>query len=149
MGMTANTNTSPNEGSPADPRAAPAESPSTPGERPWQSRRKHARHTMEIHVEVFELGDGGVPVREWSCRTMDISRGGLGLTSDRMVHRGRLLLLVMPDATGKGKRVMCGEVRSTAYEAGRGHVLGVEFTKMPESSALLAWRKSRGLLPTG
>ncbi|MCC6661722.1 MAG: PilZ domain-containing protein [Phycisphaerales bacterium] len=110
-----------------------------------QEKRKHARHTVEIVVDVYELGEGGVPVRHWSCTTSDLSRGGIGLSSDRMVHIGRVLLLAMPGAAGGPKKVMCGIVRSASYEAGHGHTLGVEFTAVPDSRPLKSWRRDNGL----
>ena len=126
------------------PAPGPA-APSLPPPRD-EAKRKHARHTVEITVDVYEIGEGGVPVRHWSCKTSDLSRGGIGLSSDRMVHLGRLLLLAMPGAAGGPKKVMCGVVRSTAYEAGHGHTLGVEFTAVPDNRPLKMWRRDNGLL---
>jgi hypothetical protein len=109
-----------------------------------QEKRKHSRHNVEMVVDVYELGEGGVPVRQWPCKTSDLSRGGVGLSSDRMVHTGRTLLLAVPGAGGV-KKLMCGIVRSTSYEAGHGHTLGVEFVALPDTRQLKSWRRDNGL----
>ena len=117
--------------------------PAPPAPSRGQDKRKHSRHTVEMVVDVFELGEGGTPTRQWQCKTSDLSRGGVGLSSDRMVHIGRTLLLAVPGAGGV-KKLMCGVVRSSLYEAGHGHTLGVEFIAIPDSRPLKSWRRDNG-----
>jgi hypothetical protein len=119
----------------------------TPDAHAWRSRRRHERHTLHISVNVVEVDGEGLPGREWACRTANISRGGVGLHSDRMVHRGRVLLVVMPEADGKTQRLLAGVVRGAVYQAGKGYLLGLEFTEIPDTPALWAWRLERGLAP--
>lgn len=130
-----------------DSKAAPPAESVGPGTPAAAARRRHERHPVQIVVDVFELGEGNMPAREWQCRTLDLSRGGLGMVSDRMVHRGRMLLIIVPDSEGKGKKLLCGTVCSATYRSGKGYILGVEFTQIPDSPELWAWRSERGLVP--
>lgn len=132
-----------------DDGQSPQPEPGASGARSVAARRRHERHPVQIVVDVFELGEGNMPAREWQCRTLDLSRGGLGMISDRMVHRGRVLLIVLPDSEGKGKKLLCGTVCSATYRSGKGYVLGVEFSQVPDTPELWAWRSERGLVPGG
>jgi hypothetical protein len=116
---------------------------------PAQScRRAHTRFKIAVTVKVTELSETGTPSASWECTTIDVSRGGLGLTSKRMAYDGRGVLIEVPPAARLGARLLHGTVRSCVYVEGQGYRLGVQFSKLPDTPAVRSWLLKHGLAPS-
>jgi hypothetical protein len=109
-------------------------------------RRRYQRVETTRTVKVTEFQDSRPASQTWECRLVDISRGGEGLRSRRMVHVGRSLLIEVP-AKGGPTRVLYGVVRQSRYAEGEGNAIGLEFTATPQDHAFLKWLSKRGLRP--
>lgn len=109
------------------------------------TRRAHERRNFDRLVLVYELDDGGIPGPEWQCRAVDISRGGIGLRSRRMVHAGRKLFIRFPAGHGVPEKLLFGVVKQSRYQEGEGFVIGVKFEEEPHSWAIAKWAASHGV----
>ncbi len=108
------------------------------------SRRQWERKAFIQAVQVCELDDAGAPGPEWTCRAVDISRGGIGLRSRRMVHAGRKVFIKISPGRGsssKGK-LLFGVVKQSRYQEGEGFVIGVKFEEIPQTWAITKWLTS-------
>jgi hypothetical protein len=108
------------------------------------NRRRFERLNYLKCVRLTELDDFGNPAASWECRVVDLSRGGLGVRSRRMVHKGRSILIEFPNVAGKTK-LLFGVVRQSRYAEGEGYVIGVEFQAIPKTPAVRSWLDQRGL----
>lgn len=124
---------------PGASRAAPA------GTGGGASRREHQRLDFERPVKVYELDEAGHPGPEWLCRAVDISRGGIGLRSRRMVHEGRKLLIRVPAGPGGKEKLLYGAVRQSRYQENEGCVIGVKFEELPRTWGISKWLASQEL----
>jgi hypothetical protein len=66
---------------------------------------------MSAPAIVTEVDHQGGIGASWPCQTVDISRGGLGMSSQRMVHIGRGLLVELDGIGGSEGHVLFGIVR--------------------------------------
>jgi hypothetical protein len=107
-------------------------------------RRRFERLYADKTVRITELDGFGNPGATWECRVVDISRGGLGMRSRRMVHCGRNVIIEVPNVGGRTK-VLCGTVRQSRYAEGEGYVVGLQFIEVPQSHAVRSWMTQRGL----
>ncbi len=107
------------------------------------SRRQWERRPFHRPVRVCELDGAGVPGAEWSCRAADISRGGIGLRSRRMVHVGRHVFVRIPLGPGGKEKLLYGVVKQSSYQEGEGFVIGVKFEEVPRTWAITNWLTSQ------
>ncbi len=107
------------------------------------SQRQWERSPFHQEVRVCEVDSAGAPGAEWTCRAADISRGGMGLRSRRMVHEGRHLLIRVPTGPKSRDKLLYGRVKQTRYEEGEGFVIGVEFKEVPRTWAVTKWFGSK------
>lgn len=98
---------------------------------------------MQVPVLLTEWDGAGALSVAWEARTLDISRGGVGLVSRRMVHVGRGLLIEISGRHQEPSRLLYGVVRNVRYEPGIGNVLGVQFEPIPEAEAIAEWLRNR------
>lgn len=108
------------------------------------SRRNWERSSFPRDVRVCELDDDGVPGAEWACRAADISRGGIGLRSRRMVHEGRKIFIRVPTGPDGAEKLLFGVVRQSRYQQGEGFVIGVRFEEIPRTWAVTRWLDAGG-----
>lgn len=108
------------------------------------NRRRHDRVTLSRPARVTELDEIYCPRQSWDCQLFDISRSGLGLSSKRMVHPDRVVLVELLGPTGAGEKVFCCVVRQSRYIAGEGHIVGVQFREMPRNTSIEQWAHERG-----
>ena len=108
------------------------------------NRRRFERVGYNKNVRVTELDDFGHPAADWECRVVDLSRGGIGVRSRRMVHKGRSILIEFANVNGATK-VLFGVVRQSRYAEGEGYVIGVEFQAVPKTQSIRVWLDQRGL----
>ncbi|MFM9994762.1 MAG: PilZ domain-containing protein [Phycisphaerales bacterium] len=109
------------------------------------TRREHQRLDFERQVKVSEIDDAGNPGPEWLCRAVDISRGGIGLRSRRMVHEGRKLFIRVPAGPGGKEKLLFGAVKQSRYQEGEGFVIGVKFEETPKTWAITKWLTTHGV----
>jgi hypothetical protein len=76
---------------------------------------------------------------------VDLSRGGLGLRSRRMVHQGRCLFVRIDLGKAKPSKVLFGLVKQCRYSEGEGYAVGLEFRTIPETPTVKAWMAQNGL----
>lgn len=140
------------QGGAGKPTAAPTQSSAGADGRSGESpstgsatRRAHERRGFDRHVLVYELDDAGIPGQEWQCRAVDISRGGIGLRSRRMVHAGRRLFIRFPAGHGAPEKLLFGVVKQSRYQEGEGFVIGVKFEEQPQSWGIAKWAASHGV----
>ncbi len=114
-------------------------------EKAAEERRKFERSLIDATAHVTEIGESGIPGPPWECRIADISRGGMGLRSRRMVHEGRVIFVTLNVGPDKPPRVLCGMVRQTRYLEGQEYVVGLMFCAPPRSKAVKKWLSQFGL----
>ena len=108
------------------------------------NRRRFERVPLDRSGALTELNEMGDPGASWPCRLVDLSRGGMGLRSRRMVHLGRLVLLVVVLGPDTPPKLLCGEVRQCRYVQGEGYVIGVLFRAPPPTATVKAWLANMG-----
>jgi hypothetical protein len=109
------------------------------------NRRQFERHPVDRPAKVTEMDEFGNPGPCWLCRLVDISRGGLGVRSKRMVHMGRGVLIELDGATPAATKLLYGVVRQSRYVESEGYAVGVQFRSVPTTSAVRNWLSMRGL----
>jgi hypothetical protein len=109
------------------------------------NRRQFERHAVDRPAKVTEMDEFGNPGPCWLCRLVDISRGGLGVRSKRMVHMGRGVLIELDGATPAATKLLYGVVRQSRYVESEGYAVGVQFRSVPTTSAVRNWLSMRGL----
>lgn len=98
---------------------------------PKTNRRSFARARATADGQLFEVTAEGTLAGPIACAVTDFSRGGMGITSRRMLHVGVKIVVVLPAHEGD-TRVLAGEVRNVRY-AGQGlHHIGAQFCPVPE-----------------
>jgi hypothetical protein len=108
------------------------------------NRRRFDRVACTKSVRVTEMDGFGNPTSTWDCRIVDLSRGGTGLRSRRMIHTGRSVIIEVPGVDGATK-VLYGVVRQCRYAEGEGYAVGVEFRALPAGQGIRQWLAGRGL----
>lgn len=98
-----------------------------------KDRRAYERCRMCRTVRVTEITAEGEHGVTWNCQAVDLSRGGMGLRSRRMVYVGTGLIVEVTDGQGLVHRVLYGIVRQTRYAPGEGYAIGLQFEKLPDS----------------
>jgi len=89
-------------------------------------RRMHPRTQVRMPVQAIRLDpDGGDLVHRMEM--IDISRGGMGLVSNRSYYPGQRLVLKLP-APGMGVRSICAVVRRCRPDGER-YRLGIQFDR--------------------
>lgn len=112
-------------------------------------RRIFERLALDKASIVTELDEFGNPAASWSCRIVDLSRGGLGLRSRRMVHQGRCLFIRIDLGKNRPAKLLFGVVKQSRYSEGEGYAVGLEFRTVPESPSVKAWMTQNGLTASG
>lgn len=112
-------------------------------------RRIFERLALDKSSIVTELDEFGNPAASWSCRIVDLSRGGLGLRSRRMVHQGRCLFIRIDLGKTQPSKLLFGIVKQSRYSEGEGYAVGLEFRTVPESPSIKAWMSQNGLTAPG
>ncbi len=108
------------------------------------SQRVHARRAVKAAVAVIVVDEHGHPGREHSCQTLDLSRGGVGILSPRLLCPGQSCIVVI---SANDPAAAFGTVRHVRYVPGRGHVMGLQFAPMPDSLRASGWLEARGVRP--
>jgi hypothetical protein len=108
------------------------------------NRRTFERHGMDRQAHLTELDEFGNPGTTWKVRVVDLSRGGVGIRSRRMVHMGRSVLVEFDCEPGR-RRLLFGVVKHSRYAEGEGYALGVQLKAVPSTSAVQHWMLARGL----
>lgn len=117
--------------------AAPEPGADTP--RAGPENRRNARKTMARKAVATEVLPGGAIGVSWPCRTLDLSRGGLGLISRRLLPPGASILLRIEGSSGRlGDPIYCA-VMHVDYLVEGEHRLGVEFRPTPAGQAVQEW----------
>jgi hypothetical protein len=109
------------------------------------NRRGYERFTLDRPGRVTELDQFGNPGHTWAVRVVDLSRGGVGIRSRRMVHQGRLVVVEMDTAEPGRCKVLLGVVKQSRYAEGEGYAIGVQFKAFPMTATLRSWMAARGL----
>jgi hypothetical protein len=125
--------------------ALPAEPHRPTGGAELGNRRQFERHSVDRPAKVTEMDEFGNPGPCWLCRLVDISRGGLGIRSKRMVHMGRGVLIELDGTTPASTKLLYGVVRQSRYVESEGYAVGVQFRSVPTTSAVRNWLSMRGL----
>jgi hypothetical protein len=108
-------------------------------------RRIFERLALDKASIITELDEFGNPGASWSCRIVDLSRGGLGLRSRRMVHQGRCLFIRIDLGKNRPAKLLFGVVKQSRYSEGEGYAVGLEFRTVPETPSVKAWMAQNGL----
>lgn len=98
-----------------------------------KNRRAFPRAETSADGRLFEVQDHGGMAAPIACEVTDLSRGGMGVVSRRMLHIGSTVIVVLPSAEGD-PRILAGQVRNIAYAGNGLHRVGVQFCAMPEVS---------------
>jgi hypothetical protein len=109
------------------------------------SRREFDRYALDRPAYITELDQFGNPGPTWKVRVVDLSRGGVGIRSRRMVHQGRAVLIELEGGEPGRSKLLSGIVRQSRYAEGEGYAIGVLFRAVPNTSAVRQWLSSRGL----
>lgn len=104
--------------------------PTPPLTCPGPDRRRWPRTDLHTTITVTELDRKGQPSGSWTCTTLNISRGGLAISSRRMVHEDRHLLVEFPAGPKRPPRRLGGVVRHNRCDQGR-YIIGIEFEPVP------------------
>ena len=87
-------------------------------------RRMHPRTRVNMSIQVMRMDpDAGDLIDQ--VEMVDISRGGIGLVSDKSFYPGQRLVMKLP-ATGMDVRSICGVIRR-CERRGESFQVGVEF----------------------
>jgi hypothetical protein len=109
------------------------------------NRRGFERFALDRPGRITELDQFGNPGHTWDVRVVDLSRGGVGIRSRRMVHMGRLVVVEMDTAEPGRCKVLFGAVKQSRYAEGEGYAIGVQFRAFQQTATLRAWLAGRGL----
>jgi hypothetical protein len=109
-------------------------------------RRRFPRIAVDKPATVTEMDEHGNPGPAWPCRVVNVSRGGLGVRSRRLVHSGRRILVKFAATAGAPVKVLYGVVRHCEYAQGEGYAAGIEFQAAPASKAVQDWLARQGPL---
>ena len=92
-----------------------------------QERRHHPRTQLQVQLQCIRLDpDGGDVVMK--LETIDISRSGVGVVSDRQFYPGQRVLLCMPlSSMGERRNICATVVRCRQREDG--YSVGMEFDR--------------------
>jgi hypothetical protein len=104
-----------------------------------REKRIHERRTVERDAIVTEVQHNGAIGVSWPCKTADLSRGGVGLLSRRLVQRGTALLIRIHGVDGKMSTPLYGTVMHARYASDGEHILGVCFGPIPERRSIREW----------
>jgi hypothetical protein len=128
-------------------RAAPTllEALRSPAPTAGSNRRQFERHAMDRPARVTEMDEFGNPGPCWLCRIVDVSRGGMGLRSKRMVHVGRGMLVEIDGIPPAQTKLLFGLVRQSRYAEGEGYAVGIQFKALPATTSVRNWMAARGL----
>lgn len=135
------------EGRPVTP-APVLNVPPPPGYRPAEvtgrsergrNLRQHERKPMPRDAIATEVLADGTIRMSWPCRVADLSRGGIGLISRRLAHRGTLVLVRVAKADGTYNDPVFGAVVHVRYLKDGDHHLGVSFRPVPARGPVRDW----------
>lgn len=102
---------------------------------------------MARPIRVFELNERGEPAGPADAQSIDISRGGFGFATRRLYHVGRTLIIEIPKAGERIPTFLYGSVRHSRYVPGRGNVVGLQLSPLPESPEIMEWVARRMSAP--
>lgn len=111
----------------------------TEGSPTVESRRQFERLRISGVAVLAEIDESGEPTAHWRAQIVDLSRGGLGLRSKRMVATGRHLVIEAIGSAGEREKVLFGIVRQCRALDGGQHAIGVQFDRFPISPPLAAY----------
>ena len=117
---------------------APASTASSRGFADARNRREHERQDLNKPVRIHEIGDFDRVDAGSDGRAVDVSRSGVGISTRKMLHIGRRVIVLLPGANG-AQRALFGEVCFAAYKEGGTYHIGVRLCPKPESSAITQW----------
>jgi hypothetical protein len=107
-------------------------------------RRQHERFGLDHPGRITEVDQFGNPTQTWNVRIVDLSRGGMGVRSRRMVHVGKAVLVECSTAEPGGRKLLYGMVKQSRYSEGEGYAIGVQFREVPNTAAIRNWCSARG-----
>ena len=110
-----------------------------------KDRRVFERQVLDRNATFMELDEFGNPGSMWACRVVDVSRGGMGIRSRRMVHDGRFVFVIVDMGPGKPNRIFGGVVKQSRYAQGEGYAVGVEFREAPRTPMVKQWMAKNGV----
>lgn len=109
------------------------------------SRRDFDRYALDRPGRLTEIDQFGNPGATWKVRVVDLSRGGVGIRSRRMVHLGRMVMVELDTAEPGRCKLLYGVVRQSRYAEGEGYAVGVQLRAIPQSTSIRAWMTANGL----
>ncbi len=109
-----------------------------------RNRRCFERAELSRDAVIMELDEFGHPGATWACRLADISRGGIGVRSRRMVHDGRHVFVIVQTSEGGARKVLGGVVRQCRYLSGEGYAIGIQFRAPPPTPQVKTWIANHG-----
>lgn len=107
-----------------------------------EDRRLYSRYPVDCTCRITEVDDQGNPGATWEGRMADLSRGGMGIYTRRMVHLGREIFVEVEGKAGNTKLVF-GVIRQSRYSEGKGYFIGIEFREPPQTSGVRNWLLQR------
>ncbi len=122
--------------------AAPTEPTAARGFAEGRNRRVHERLDLDKPVRVHEIGafdavDGGI-----DGTAVDVSRAGMGISTRKMMHIGRRVIVLVPSPEGPCKALF-GTVAYSAYKEGGRYHIGVRLCPNPGSPVISTWLRAQ------
>lgn len=118
----------------AVPTAIPAET----------DRRNFKRVVCDLPLVMTEVLPNLTIGSCWECRAIEISEGGCGVLSPRLLPANANVLIQVFSADGRSRRCLYAEVHHTKpYVRGQHHLIGLGFLPPPSSSHIRNWFRAR------
>ncbi len=103
-----------------------------------RNRREHDRIDLNKPVRIHEIGEFDRVDAGMDGRAVDVSRSGLGISTRKMLHIGRRVIVLMPGPNG-AQRALFGDVCFAAYKEGGTYHIGVRLCANPGSAVITQW----------
>ncbi|MFN0010765.1 MAG: PilZ domain-containing protein [Phycisphaerales bacterium] len=107
-----------------------------------RQRRQHDRLELGKAVTIHEIGAFDAIGPGLEGLAVDVSRSGMGISTRRMMHMDRAVVVLMPNADGTC-RAFHGKVRYSAYKEGGRYHVGVQFCAGSGAASVQAWLRQR------
>ncbi len=112
---------------------APADAPAPRGFAEGRNRRHHDRLDLRRPVRIYEIGEFDKVDAGIDGIAVDLSRSGIGISTRKMMHITRRVVVLMPGPDGAHKALF-GTVVYAAYKEGGRYHIGVRFCDAPASA---------------
>lgn len=107
-----------------------------------RQRRQHDRLELGKAVFIHEIENFDVVCPGLEGVAVDVSRSGMGISTRRMMHADRAVVVLMPNADGTC-RAFHGKVRHAAYKGDGKYHVGVQFCAGSDTASVRAWLKAQ------